>query len=103
MITKTRNIKCLKCNVFTTDADYCKVCGTLISHEKKVILKEQNFKEDLDDVEKWRLEHPNWVERLKKHPSLVYRVVGHLLYSVIFIVSAIGSLLAWSIAMIAAG
>ena len=49
------------------------------------------------------MEHPNFAERLKKHPFFIYRFLGWILYSVILIVSAIGAGLAWFIAMVAAG
>jgi len=103
MAITSRSIKCLKCNVFTNNADYCKSCGELISHQKKIEIKKNKIKETLTEEEKWKLDHPNWVERMKQHPFMPYKIIGYLLYSVIFIVSAIGSLLAWSIAMIAAG
>jgi len=103
MAVTSRSVKCPECNVFTTDADYCMSCGELISHQKKVEIKEASIKEQLIQEEKWKLDHPNWVERMKKHSFMPYRLVGYLLYSVYFIVSAIGSVLAWSIAMVAAG
>ena len=103
MAVTSRSIKCPECGVFTTNADYCKNCGTLISFAKKEELREQAIKQEIIDEEQFKIDNPNWVERLKKHPFLVYRVVGYLLYSVIFVVSAIGSLLAWFVAMVAAG
>jgi len=103
MAVTSRNIKCIKCNVFTADADYCKNCGELISFKKKEELREEAIKQELVEEEKWKIEHPTWIERLKKHPFIIYRVFGYLLYSVIFVVSAIGSLLAWFVAMVAAG
>ena len=103
MAITSRSIKCLKCDVFTSDADYCKSCGALISHQKKKELKEEEVKQEMVAEEKWKLDNPNFVTRLKKHPNVVYRVFGYLMYSVIFVVSAIGSLLAWFIAMVGAG
>ena len=103
MAVTSRTIKCPKCGVFTTNADYCKNCGELISHQKKKEIKEETIKQEMVAEEQWKLENPNWVERLKKHPNIFYRTFGYLLYSFVFIVSAIGSVLAWSIAMIAAG
>ena len=102
MATTSKSIKCSKCNVFTTDADYCNNCGELISFEKKQEIKEQILKQEMIDEEQFKIDNPNWVTRLKKHPFIVYRFFGYLLYSVIFVVSAVGSLLAWFIAMIAA-
>ena len=103
MAITSRSIKCPKCAVFTTDADYCNNCGELISFKKKEVLREQVIKQEMIAEEKFKIDNPNWVTRLKTHPFLLYRVFGHLMYSVIFVVSAIGSLLAWAIAMLAAG
>lgn len=103
MAVTSRNIKCPKCNVFTANADYCKNCGALISYQKKQKIRAAVVKKELIDEEKFKLENPGWVERLRKHPFWLYRIIGGLLYSVIFVVSAIGSLLAWFIAMVAAG
>jgi len=103
MAVTSRSIKCPECNVFTADADFCKNCGELISYQKKVEIKEEQIKKDLIKEEQWKIDNPNWVERMKKHSFMPYRLLGYLLYSVYFIVSAIGSVLAWSIAMVAAG
>jgi len=102
MIT-SKSIKCLKCNVFTTDADYCSSCGELISHKKKKEIREDAIKEEMVAEEKRKLDNPNFVTRLKKHPNVFYRVFGYLLFSVIFVVSTIASALAWFIAMVGAG
>ncbi len=103
MAVTSRTIKCIKCNVFTTDADYCSNCGELISFKKKEEKRAEVIKQELVAEEKFKLDNPNWIVRLKTHPFLLYRALGYLLYSVVFIVSAIGSLLAWFIAMVAAG
>ena len=103
MAVTSRSIKCTTCNVFTTNADYCKSCGALISHKKKQDLKAEDVKQEMIAEEKWKLDNPGWVERLKKHPFWLYKGIGYVLYSVIFVVSVIGSLLAWAIAMVAAG
>jgi len=103
MTVTSRNIKCQECGVFTKDADYCKNCGTIISHQKKKELKEEAFKQELIAKETWKIENPNWITRLKKHSFIGYRILGYALYSVVFVVSAIGSMLAWFITMVAAG
>ncbi|MGB1043081.1 MAG: hypothetical protein ACPGU6_06785 [Tenacibaculum sp.] len=99
----TRNIKCPNCGVFNTNKEYCENCNTLISHEKKRDLKEEAYKQSLIKEAKEKLNNPNLAERLKKHPFFLYRVVGWILYSAFLVVSAIGALLAWFIAMVAAG
>lgn len=99
----TKNIKCPNCGVFNTNKEYCEKCNTLISHEKKRDLKEKAYKETLINEAKEKLNNPNLAERLKKHPFFLYRIVGWVLYSAFLVVSAIGALLAWFIAMVAAG
>ena len=78
MAVTSRNIKCPECNVFTADADYCKNCGTLISHQKKVEIKENDVKEALIEEERWKIENPNWVERMKHHSLLPYLSLIHI-------------------------
>ena len=98
-----RIIKCSNCSVFNTDNDYCKNCGTLISHQKKRELKEVAVKQAQIDEAIHKLENPNLAARLKKHPFFLYKILGWVLYSAIMTVSAIGAGLAWFIAMVAAG
>ena len=99
----TRNIKCPNCGVFNTDKEYCKNCNTLISNEKKRALREEEFKKEQIEEAIYELENPNLAERLKKHPSFLYKIVGWILYSAIMVVSAIGAFLAWFLTMVAAG
>ncbi|CAM1335147.1 hypothetical protein [Tenacibaculum aestuariivivum] len=103
-MTKTsRNIKCSKCGVFTSNADYCSNCGELISDQKKREIRAQRAKEKRVIAAKFELDNPDLATRLKKHPLFLYRVVGWVLYTAFLIVSLIGAGLAWVIAMIAAG
>ncbi|MFD2566239.1 hypothetical protein [Pseudotenacibaculum haliotis] len=103
MLKKSSYIKCSQCGVFTSNADYCENCGELISYVKKVELKEEKQKQQRIEKARWEMQNPNWVERLKKHPFIPYRIVGLLLYSAFVIVSAIGAAVAWFLAMVAAG
>ena len=103
MSVTSRSIKCSECNVLTTNADYCKSCGKLISFQKKEEIREEAIKQEIVAEEQWKIDNPNWIERLKIHPFIFYRIIGYLLYSVVFVISAIGSLLAWFVAMVAAG
>jgi uncharacterized C2H2 Zn-finger protein len=98
-----RIIKCPNCGVFNTNKDYCTNCNTLISHQKKREIKEAKVKQHLINEEIYKLENPNLAQRLKKHPFILYRIMGWILYSAIMTVSAIGAGLAWFIAMVAAG
>ena len=96
-------IKCPNCGVFNTDRDYCKNCNKILSQE---ILRQQKLEkiqqEEIDKVI-YERENPNFAERLKEHRFLLYRIFGWILYSGYLVVSAIGALFAWIIAMIAAG
>lgn len=99
----TSYIKCPKCGIFSTNKDYCDNCGTLISHKKKKELRAKKVKDETIAEAIEDIENPNLAERLKKHPFFLVKIIGWLLQSVLFIVSAIGMFLAWCIAMIAAG
>lgn len=99
----TKIIKCPNCGVFNTNREYCKNCNTLISHQKKIEIKEAAVKKKQIDEAIYELENPNLAERLKNHSNIFYKILGWILYSVITVVSAIGAGLAWFIAMVAAG
>ncbi|REH52538.1 hypothetical protein C7448_103273 [Tenacibaculum gallaicum] len=99
----TRNVKCPNCGVFNTNRDYCKNCNTLISFKKKQEQKVTAYKQEELKKAKHEIENPNLAERLKKHSFWLYRVVGWILYSAYLLVSAIGALIAWFVAMVAAG
>lgn len=103
MPKKSSYIKCTKCEVFTSNSDYCKNCGELISYEKKIALKKVEERQERVKKAKWELEHPNWVERLKEHKFFFYRIFGFILYSAFLVVSGIGAALAWFFAMVATG
>lgn len=99
----TRIIKCPNCGTFNKNLDYCELCNTLLSHQKKIEIKKAAIKQKQIDEAVYDLENPNLAERLKNHPNLFYKIFGWLLYSAIVVVSAIGAGLAWFIAMVAAG
>lgn len=96
-------IKCSECGVFNTDKEYCENCGALISYKKKQELKAEKVRKETlaDAVEE--IEQTNFVKRLKEHPNFLLRIIGWCLYSVWFVITAIGMFLAWCIAMLAAG
>ena len=99
----TRIIKCPNCGTFNKNLDYCELCNTLISHQKKREIKAEAVKQKQIEEAIHEIENPNLAERLKQSPNIFYRITGWILYSVITVVSAIGAGLAWFIAMIAAG
>jgi len=102
-MAEKRIIKCSNCGVFNTNRDYCENCNTLISHQKKIEIKEAKVKQAEIDEVIHELENPNLTERLKKHPNIFYKIIGWILYSSFTTVSIIGAGLAWFIAMVAAG
>jgi len=99
----TRIVKCTNCGTFNKNRDYCELCNTLISHQKKREIKEATVKQEDLDSAIYKIAHPNLAERLKKHPNIFYKIIGWILYSAIMVVSIIGSALAWFITMVAAG
>ena len=102
-MSNIRIIKCSNCGVFNTNKEYCKNCNTLISDAKKREIKVAEVKQKEIDKVIHELENPNLAERLKKHPSFFFKMIGWLLYSAILVVTTIGAGLAWFIAMVAAG
>tara|TARA_R110002126_G_scaffold277560_5_gene423610 strand:- start:5629 stop:5934 length:306 start_codon:yes stop_codon:yes gene_type:complete len=99
----TRIIICSNCGTVNKNNEYCELCNTLISDQKKREIKAEEVKQKQIDDAVYKIEHPNLAERLKKHPNIFCRIVGWLMYSVILVVSIIGSALAWFITMVAAG
>lgn len=99
----TKIIKCPNCGVFNTNRDYCKNCNYLLSEDIKKNEKVNKIKQD--EIEKviYEKENPGLAERLKKHPFVLYKIIGWILYSIIMVISLIGAGLAWFIAMVAAG
>ncbi|PHO01384.1 hypothetical protein CSC82_23940, partial [Rhodobacteraceae bacterium 4F10] len=73
------------------------------SFKKKQEQKVTAYKEEELKKAKHEIENPNLAELLKKHPFWLYRVAGWILYSAYLLVSAIGALIAWFVAMVAAG
>ena len=71
--------------------------------KKKQEEKVTAYKQEELKKAKHEIENPNLAERLKKHSFWLYRIVGWVLYSAYLLVSAIGALIAWFIAMVAAG
>lgn len=96
-------IKCPNCDTFNKNRDYCKHCNTLISFQKKRAQKVEEVKQKQIKEVIYELQNPNLAERLKKHPNILYKIVGWCIYSVVTVVSLIGAGLAWFIAMVAAG
>lgn len=97
------HVKCPNCGIFNTNKEYCEACNTLISHQKKreakvVEVKRKEIKEAISELEK-----QNFADRMRKHPFFLAKVLGWVLHSVWILINIIGGLVAWFVAMVAAG
>lgn len=97
------HIKCPYCGTFNTNRDHCQSCNRLISHQKKQAARAtQIVASELQEIRK-DLEKETTVKRFKRHPFFLIRMLGWCLQSIWFVLNVIGGLLAWFIAMFAAG
>ena len=97
------HIKCLNCGTFNTNKDYCVSCNRLISDQKKraaraTLIHDKELQEIKEELEK-----ESTVKRLKRHPFFLVKMLGWCLQSIWFVLNIIGGLIAWFIAMVAAG
>lgn len=97
------HIKCSNCGVFNTDKEYCSSCNTLISHQKKRETRAAKIKDEEIEQVKIELAKMNLADKLKKHPFFLVKIAGWLLHSVWLLLNIIGGLVAWFVAMVAAG
>lgn len=99
-----RMIKCLNCGTFNTDVDHCTQCdASLNERTKKYEHRKEKVKSELIEQVIYERENPNLAERLKNHRFIVFRMLGWIIFSVIWIVSAIVSAFIWFVTMVAAG
>ena len=98
-----RIVKCPNCGVFNTNREYCKNCNTLISHQKKRETRAAKIKDEEIEQVKIELAKMNLADKLKKHPFFLVKIAGWLLHSVWLLLNIIGGLVAWFVAMVAAG
>jgi ribosomal protein L37E len=97
------HVKCPNCGEFNTNKEYCESCNTLISHQKKQETRAERIQEkELTEV-KEKLAHLNFADRMRKHPFFVFKIFGWMLHSVWIVINIIGGLIAWFVAMVAAG
>lgn len=97
------HIKCSNCGEFNTNREYCKACNVLISHKKKeqtraTIIKEKEISTAIEQLEKL-----NFADRMRKHSFFLIKIFGWALHSVWIVLNIIGALVAWFVAMVAAG
>ncbi|MDG1040047.1 MAG: hypothetical protein P8H13_03975 [Polaribacter sp.] len=97
------HIKCPNCGVFNINKEYCESCNTLISNQKKIKEKEEVVHQKEIEEAIIELEKETFIKKLRKHPFFLMRFFGLILHSVWFVLTVIGSFIAWFIAMVAAG
>ena len=102
-MSTTSHIKCSNCGVFNTNKEYCENCNALISEEIKRAKNEQKVKEEEIAEKIEELKKLNFVDKLRKHPFFLVKFVGWILHSVWIVLNIIGGLIAWFVAMVAAG
>lgn len=97
------HVKCPHCGTFNTNKDYCQSCNRLISEQKKRAARATQIVEaELQEIQK-ELGKETTVKRLKRHPFILVKILGWCLQSIWFVLNIIGGLIAWCIAMVAAG
>lgn len=97
------HVKCPSCGVFNTNKEYCESCKTLISHQKKRETRASNVHEKEILIAQEELAKLNFADRMRKHPFFLAKIFGWILHSVWLILNIIGGLIAWFVAMVAAG
>jgi ribosomal protein L37E len=97
------HIKCSNCGEFNTNKEYCESCNALISHKKKEESRATKVKEKEISTAIEQIEKLNFADKMRKHPFFLLKIVGWILHSVWVILNIIGGLVAWFVAMVAAG
>ena len=89
--------KCLKCGTWNGEEKFCNTCSAALAPEE--IIKEEDRKKALAEASRPPDGIDRFVLRLKASEFLPARIVYYLGYSVTAIFVAIGSFLAWIVAM----
>ncbi len=97
------HIKCSNCGLFNTNKEYCDTCNALISHQKKRETKEVEVNEKEIKEAITALEKQNFADKMRQHPFFIAKILGWILHSVWILLNIIGGLVAWFVAMVAAG
>ncbi len=97
------HVKCPRCGIFNTDKEYCTSCNMLISHQKKRETRVTNIQKKELLIAQEELEKLNLADKLRKHPFFLLKILGWILNSVWIVLNIIGGLVAWFVAMVAAG
>ena len=97
------HVKCSNCGVFNTNKEYCESCHTLISHQIKREARAITIQKNEMVIAKEALEKLTLADTLRKHPFFLVKILGWILHSAWLIINVIGGLIAWFVAMVAAG
>jgi hypothetical protein len=89
--------KCLKCQTWNGDEKFCKTCGAPLAPEEIIKAEETRKAEEAAREPKDR--YDLFMERLKGSRYLAARIAYYCIYSVTALFVAIGSFLAWAVAM----
>lgn len=102
-MSSVSHIKCQQCGVFNTNKEYCESCNSLISHKKKEVVRAIEVQEKEVSIAKEKLEKLSFTDKMRKHPFFLAKLLGWILHSVWIVLNIIGGLIAWFVAMVAAG
>ena len=97
------HIKCSNCGVFNTNKEYCESCNALISHQIKRETRATTIQENEIAKAQEALEKLNLADTLRMHPFFLVKIFGWILHSTWLVINIIGGLIAWFVAMVAAG
>jgi ribosomal protein L37E len=103
-LKSTSHIKCSSCGTFNKNLENCEQCGALINPETilKKKTEQRRIKFDKKLAQNQMESKNSWIYKMRHHRFWIIRLVGHALYSVWFILVAVGSFLAWLAAAISA-
>ncbi|MDR6967228.1 transcription initiation factor TFIIIB Brf1 subunit/transcription initiation factor TFIIB [Flavobacterium arsenatis] len=94
--------KCDQCGTTNLNRDYCEKCGNLINVTLKRKIKAENKATEKEEYKQTKEKKIGFVERLKVHQNPFFRFFGKVAWSVWVLVLAIGGVLAWIAAAVAA-
>ncbi|WP_178990994.1 hypothetical protein [Winogradskyella schleiferi] len=97
------HIKCPNCGIYNVNKDYCIQCNTLLSYEKRRDIEFAKAEKERRKRERIQKEtSPSFYDKYKDHHLLGVRILAKAFRSFWIGFIAIGVLIAWIIAAIAA-
>lgn len=89
--------KCLKCQTWNNDEDYCKSCNAPLS--PKALDKVRELRLAAEEAAREPDKIQIYQERAKNSKYFLVRVAYYIVYSIFVTIGAIGAFLAWLTAM----